>query len=139
MRTFDPFHSYPDHWTDSDFRTLMSLLISVARADGIQDAELNLIKAVASAMQWTETDLQRVLDSTDTSIPPHLAKDGAYILRDLYYLALADDQIHDKERQTINTIADGLGLTKEQQENLEEAVAHRLMSDQLWKKTISNN
>jgi uncharacterized tellurite resistance protein B-like protein len=138
MNDLDHFHGYPQHWTAKEHQALISLLIAVARADGMQPQEEQLLKTAATALQWKSDELQNVLQSNSKEIPEHMLKDSAYILRDLYLLAMADDKITDIERQKINQIADLLHLTEPQKSCIEKAVLHRLMSDDYWMSALNN-
>lgn len=138
MSHIDSFHDYPIHWTDSDFRSLISMLISVARADGISEQEMKLIKLASEALQWTEAELKEALNSTNNEVPERLQQDGVYLLRDLYLLAMADEKVQDKERETINRISSALKISEAQKACIEKAVVHRLMSDSFWQSALNN-
>lgn len=135
----DPFYQYPAHWTDKEYRALLALLISVARADGLQEKELNVIQLAAKALKWTEDELNEALKNTTETVPAILIKDGMYVLRDLYLLAMADEKVQDNERALINKYVAQLNLTDEQQACVEKAVMHRLMSDSFWNGVLTNN
>jgi uncharacterized membrane protein YebE (DUF533 family) len=135
----DPFYQYPNHWTDNEYRALMSLLISVARADGLQEKELEVIQLAAQALQWTDDELKEALKNTTETVPTILLKDGVYVLRDLYLLAMADEKVQDNERALINKYAAQLNLSEEQQACVEKAVVHRLMADSFWSNVLTDN
>ena len=139
MNQDDSFYQYPAHWTDKEYRALLALLISVARADGLQEKELNVIQLAAQALQWTEDELNEALKNTTETVPAILLKDGMYVLRDLYLLAMADEKVQDNERALINKYTAQLNLTDEQQACVEKAVMHRLMSDSLWNNVLTDN
>jgi uncharacterized membrane protein YebE (DUF533 family) len=128
----DTFHHYPETWTDNEYRALLSLLISVARADGLQEKELHLIQLTAKALKWSDAELQHALNLPSEDVPDLLKKDGIYVLRDLFLLAMADENVHDKERERIQQYAAQLGLSDEQVACIEKAVMHRLLSDSQW-------
>ena len=137
--TTDNFYQYPAHWADKEYRALLALLISVARADGLQEKELNVIQLAAQALQWTEDELNEALKNTTETVPAILLKDGMYVLRDLYLLAMADEKVQDNERALINKYTAQLNLTDEQQACVEKAVMHRLMSDSFWSNVLTDN
>jgi len=128
----DTIHHYPETWTDNEYRALLSLLISVARADGLQENELNLIQLTAKALKWSDVELQDALNLPSAVVPDSLKKDGIYVLRDLFLLAMADKNVHDKERERIQYYAGQLALSNEQLACVEKAVMHRLMADSFW-------
>ena len=135
----DRFYQYPEHWTDKEYRALLALLISVARADGLQEKELNVIQLAAQALQWTAEELQSALKLNSESVPASLHNDGKYVYRDLFLLAMADENVQDSERALINKYAAQLNLTDEQQRCVEKAVMHRLMSDSFWSNVLTDN
>ncbi len=135
----DPFYQYPAHWADKEYRALLALLISVARADGLQEKELNVIHLAAQALQWTEVELNEALKNTTETVPAILLKDGMYVLRDLYLLAMVDEKVQDNERALINKYAAQLNLSEEQQACVEKAVMHRLMADSFWSNVLTDN
>lgn len=135
----DPFYQYPNHWTDNEYRALMSLLISVARADGLQEKELQVIQLAAQALQWTDEELQSALKLNSESVPASLQNDGKYVYRDLFLLAMADENVSDNEKKLIDNYAVQLHLTEEQKQCIEKAVLHRLMADSFWSNVLTDS
>lgn len=114
--------------TPAQREAAMSLLVSVAKADGaVPEDERARLDAIAARWQLPPGQLQAMLSATTVPTPLRLPRDLAVSLtQELVQLAFLGDQIEPRERKRLEAIAVGLGMESELSRSLARLTASRL-------------
>lgn len=129
--------------TKEDAIMYVSLLISLAAIDGIDEQESESIKKLIEHNQW-DSDVYKiaVLKGNLSLDELNISQDfinilGPYITRDLLAIANVSNGISNQEENHIRSVSSKFGVSNEQFIQIKEAVVFQFKAISSWSQAIS--
>jgi hypothetical protein len=129
--------------TKEDTITYVSLLLSLAAIDGIDEQESETIKKLIENNQWDSDVYHIALSKGNLGLDElNLTQDfinilGPYITRDLLAIAHVSHGISDQEENHIRSVSSKFGVSNEQFIKIKEAVVLQFEAISSWSQAIS--
>lgn len=129
--------------TKEDTITYVTLLLSLAAIDGIDEQESETIKKLIENNQWDSDVYQIALSKGNLGLDDlNLTQDfinilGPYITRDLLAIAHVSHGISDQEENHIRSVSSKFGVSNEQFIKIKEAVVLQFEAISSWSQAIS--
>jgi hypothetical protein len=129
--------------TKEDTITYVSLLLSLAAIDGIDEQESETIKKLIENNRWDSDVYHIALSKGNLGLDElNLTQDfinilGPYITRDLLAIAHVSHGISDQEENHIRSVSSKFGVSNEQFIKIKEAVVLQFEAISSWSQAIS--
>ena len=138
------FTSYPvENASKDDAIVYVSLLLSLASVDGIDELEFESIKQLVVNNGWDLDIFVQAQKNTNLTIDSlNLSSEfiqvvGPYLIRDLCAIAYLSNGFSDIEEKYINSTCEHIGMTKDDYEKIKKAVSCQMESINNWSEVVS--